>query len=310
MKNFMKTTKGKITIGILCILVIVAGAWGFTEYTKYQEATRTTLLFRETNILGLSEDPLDFVEATDADEIQLLKIMNGDLIMQAEEFQTLLPGEYVFVYGATRGGKETQFKIDVKVIDDEAPVISGAADKEIEYAAEIDLMSGVAAEDNIDGMVEVTSSILNNKLVGIQPVEYTAKDAAGNEAKLMINVTVKQPACAANAIWSGEDCVCDTGYTGDGWSACTVEKKATSSASGSKTTTSSGETNSKGSGSSSTGTSNNNGSTSSNASGGWYVDVPSQEAIDKAYQQGNDKYGQGNSWGAGLDSDGNITNWW
>ncbi|MEF9968130.1 MAG: hypothetical protein RR766_06395 [Longicatena sp.] len=306
MKNLMKTTKGKITIGILCILVIVAGAWGFTEYTKYQEATRTTLLFRETNILGLSEDPLDFVEATDADEIQLLKIMNGDIIMSPEEFQTLLPGEYVFVYGATRGGKETQFKVDVKVIDDEAPVISGPSDKEIDYATEIDLLNGVTAEDKIDGMVEVTSTILNNKLVGIQPVEYTAKDAAGNEVKLMINVTVKQPACSANAIWNGEDCVCDEGYTGDGWSACVVEKKSTSSTSGTKTTTSSGGTSSKSSGSSTTGTSNNAGSTSSNTNGGWSYEGPSDKQIQDMINQGNSNAGEGNAWGGWVTSDGST----
>lgn len=182
----------------------------------------------------------------------------------------------------------------------------------MDYGTEYNPEGNVKAIDNVDGQVEVVINKLESSTPQKIMIEYFAKDTAGNETRANSIINVKAPGCAVNATfnWETGDCGCDAGYTGDGWSACAVEKKATSSASGSKTTTSSGGSSSKGSGSTSTGTSSNTGSTSSNTNGGWYADVPSQEAIDRVHEEGNAKYGEGNSWGAGLDSDGNITNWW
>lgn len=302
MKNFMKTTKGKLILTVIALVLVIGGAFGYNAYAEYQESIRSSVVFKNTEELGLSEDLMTLIDTFEADTVAVNRIIDAN--EKVVDKPTV--GRYIIVFEAVSNGHATEFKMEITFIDDVAPIISGPSDKEIEYAAEIDLLDGVTAEDNVDGMVEVTSSILNNKLVGIQPVEYTAKDAAGNESKVTVNITVKEPACAVNAVWNGEDCVCAVGYTGDGWTACTVEKKATSSASGSKTTTSSGGTSSKGSGSSSTGTSNNNGSTSSNTNGGWSYEGPSDKQIQDMINQGNSNAGEGNAWGGWVTSDGST----
>lgn len=304
----MKTTKGKLIVTVITLVLVIGGVFGYNAYAEYQESIRSSVVFKNTEELGLSEDLMTLIDTFEADTVAVNRIIDANEKVVDEP----TVGRYIIVFEAVSNGHATEFKKEITFIDDEGPVILGASDKEIDYAAELDLIEGVTAEDNVDGMVEVTSTILNNKLVGIQPIEYTAKDSAGNEAKLMINVTVKQPACSANAIWNGEDCVCDEGYTGDGWSACAVEKKTTSSASGTKTTTSSGGTSSKGSGSSSTGSSSNTGSTSSNSNGGWTVEwgLSDNKVPQSAVDQATGKYDTNYSYGGVVGSDGTVISDW
>lgn len=271
MRNSIKTTKGKVTVGILCILITVGTMFGLAEYMKYQESIKSNVVFTDITEVGLSEDLMNLIVTYDADTVAVNRIVDANEKVVDEP--TI--GNYTIVFEAVSNGHATEFKKAITFIDDEGPEILGTSDREIDYAAEINLLDGVTAKDNVDGIVEVTSTPLNNKLVGIQPVEYTAKDAAGNESKLIINVTIKEPACAVNAKWNGEDCICSSGYSGDGWSACKVVQK--------KTTTTVSSYLNKGSTSSST-QSSGSGSTSSGGLS-WELEVPSQEALDKLYQE-------------------------
>lgn len=309
MKDFIKTTKGKVTCSIIALLIIVGGFYGFNEYTKYLESMRSKVDFLDAEQIGLSEDLMNLVIAYDADTVAVVRIVDeNEKVVDVPSV-----GKYTIIYEAVKNGKATEFKKEITFVDDIAPVIENVVSEvEMDYGTEYNPEGNVKAIDNLDGEVELVINKLESSTPQKIMIEYFAKDTAGNETRANSIINVKAPGCAVNATfnWETGDCGCDAGYTGDGWSACAVEKKAASSASGSKTTTSSGGSSSKGSGSTSTGTSSNTGSTSSNTNGGWYADVPSQEAIDRVHEEGNAKYGEGNSWGAGLDSDGNITNWW
>ena len=81
--------------------------------------------------------------------------------------------------------------------DTEAPVIT-AENKTVEYGKEPDYMSGVSAVDNVDGdlteSIELDTSQVDIYMAGQYSVTYTVSDAAGNQGKKEIIVTVKQKA--------------------------------------------------------------------------------------------------------------------
>lgn len=292
MRNSIKTTKGKVTVGILFVLITVGTMFGLAEYMKYQESIKSNVVFTDITAIGLSEDLMNLIVTYDADTVAVNRIVDANEKVVDEP--TI--GNYTIVFEAVSNGHATEFKKAITFIDDEGPEILGTSDREIDYAAEINLLDGVTAKDNVDGIVEVTSTPLNNKLVGIQPVEYTAKDAAGNESKLIINVTIKEPACAVNAKWNGEDCICRSGYSGDGWNHCKVNitKKTIPANNGTKL---------------SNGNQTTNNSSSSSGGFSWEIEGPSQEQMDNTLQEGNNKYGEGNSWGGMVMPDGSV-DWW
>ena len=76
--------------------------------------------------------------------------------------------------------------------DDIPPVIHGAVDFSY-YPGERSLSSGVHVTDNLDPhpSLEIDKSKLNEKESGTYPLTYIAKDAAGNESRKTVNVTVR-----------------------------------------------------------------------------------------------------------------------
>lgn len=273
MKEYFKTKKGKITIFIISVAVIGLGLYGIMSYQNYQDSLKSEVVFKDIDILNEVSDFMTLVDSYKADELKVLHIEdeNGKVV---ENFET--GKRYVVVFKATTKQHEMLFNKLIEFVDTTAPILNGVVENvEVEYGTEYDPLSGVSAIDDFDGNVEVLANKVLTENPQTQLIEYSSKDKAGNEIKGTTTVTVKAPACAVNASfnWETGDCVCESGYTGDGWTGCTVVKKSTSTVTGSKTNTSSGGN--KTSGNSNTSQSNTSGTTgSSNGGNGWTVDDP------------------------------------
>lgn len=271
MKEFIKTTKGKVILFVIAVLLVACGAFGYKAYIDYQESFKSSIDFKDIHEIGLSEDLiLGLITWFNADTVDIVRIVdaNGAVVDKPTV------GKYTIVFEAVRNGKATEFKKEITFVDDIAPVIENVVPEvEIDYGTEYNPEGNVKAIDNVDGEVELVINKLESSTPQKIMIEYFAKDTAGNETRTNSIINVKAPACAVNASfnWKTGDCGCDAGYTGDGWSACTVEKKVTSS-SGSKNTSSSGGTGSKNTGGNSSVSSGNSSGNSSNE--GWTVDDP------------------------------------
>ncbi len=101
----------------------------------------------------------------------------------------------VVVLLTDEGGNVTKVPVTITITDDsEAPVITGATDKQIEVGASVSYKKDVVVTDNVDPEPELTidnSKVdLNNP--GQYPVTYTATDFAGNTSSVTITVIVTE----------------------------------------------------------------------------------------------------------------------
>lgn len=111
------------------------------------------------------------------------------------DFSTLGERDVIVVL-TDLGGNETEIETKVTIAKDtEPPVITGAADIEVDIGDTIAYKSGVTVTDNLDTNVElvIDNTAVDLKTPGTYPVTYTATDAAGNEAAVSISVIVKEP---------------------------------------------------------------------------------------------------------------------
>ncbi|MGV2939603.1 carbohydrate binding domain-containing protein [Mesobacillus sp. LC4] len=105
------------------------------------------------------------------------------------------------------------------VIDQEAPVISGAEDQTVKLGDAFDPLYGVKATDNADG--DVTSSIIvngtvNTSVAGSYTLTYISTDSSGNTAKVERKITViKSGWLKENGYWFYYDP--GTGIIKTGW---------------------------------------------------------------------------------------------
>jgi len=100
--------------------------------------------------------------------------------------------EFSFTVSDSLGNKSDVLKI--KVTDATLPVLRGATDVTIEVGTLFDTKRNVTAMDESDG--DLTKSILvagtiDSKKPGLYSLTYSVKDRAGNEAKMIRRVTVK-----------------------------------------------------------------------------------------------------------------------
>jgi len=129
----------------------------------------------------------------------------------AEEFATDLPDGYSVRYAeeysfnalkkysidlilTDAGGWESTHSVSLTLINDtEPPMVTGLRDLTAYLNGDgVAYMSGIFATDNCDGRVnlDVDSSGVNLKKVGVYPVIYTATDLAGNVAMFRMTITV------------------------------------------------------------------------------------------------------------------------
>ena len=115
----------------------------------------------------------------------------------AETYDFSQAGDYtVKLILQDAGGNTTQLEAKATVVlDNEPPEIIGTNDLTAYIGDTVDYRSNVTVVDNHDTAIglQVDSSDVNLKKTGTYQVIYTATDAAGNEAKQIVNVTVEEP---------------------------------------------------------------------------------------------------------------------
>lgn len=306
----------KVLIAAGILIVCVGGYFVYSQYQAAQEARRIDVVIdTETKEVPYGTDLMSLITVNKADDI-VMKLVDAD---GNEVTEPKANTEYTIVYVATASDNSKEFKHTIVFIDKTAPVISGVEDyKEIAFGSEFDPLNGVSAFDDVDG--EINVMVEGDSVDTKSPKEYSliykAIDLSDNEASIESTVKVLEPTCGANATWNGEDCVCNSGYTGDAWNGCTVIKKTNSnSSSGNQTGNSnnpSWDNNSSQSWNDDQGSYNDASSSSGGSwsSGGnsWTVDIPDQNDINNIHNQGNSIYGDGNSWGATIVGD--DVYWW
>lgn len=126
------------------------------------------------------------------------KISNDYYALENGSVQFKKVGDYhVWIQAKDKVGNAIVHKVDVKVADVTPPEFAGIPDeielseKDIEY----DWQAGVTATDAVDGdvsdSIEIDSSDVQYTKPGVYKVIYTAKDSAGNEARVELDVRVK-----------------------------------------------------------------------------------------------------------------------
>lgn len=139
----------------------------------------------------------ELVEVNDATECRVL--FADEEGNKSEEYDCMEAGQYelkIVITDAAENGAETVQRLEVKNADETAPVISGAKSITVYVGEAPDYMDGISAVDETDGdltgNVVVDSSDVDINKKGNYSVIYSCKDAAGNESKAEVDVTVKE----------------------------------------------------------------------------------------------------------------------
>lgn len=93
------------------------------------------------------------------------------------------------------GGNTFALEVPVKVfLDEVAPVITGAKNREIFIGDSISYKEGVTVTDDYTNnpILTVDNSAVKPQTPGIYPVIYTAKDASGNETSVTVYFTLRE----------------------------------------------------------------------------------------------------------------------
>jgi hypothetical protein len=133
--------------------------------------------------------PLDGITATDEEDGILT-----DSIVYTGNVNVNRVGEYTVtytVYDSDGNKAEVTITVTVVLTDNEAPMLTGVADKQILVGEAFDPRAGVAATDAIDGNVDFTvEGEVNIWKVGEYVLTYKAEDEAGNKASSERTITV------------------------------------------------------------------------------------------------------------------------
>ena len=105
---------------------------------------------------------------------------------------TNIIGDYVLTYKAidSSGNESDLLSRIIKVVDTVSPTFSEILDEltlQFDVNLELEIPS---CEDNYDKECSVKTSQFNNKLLGIQEVEYTATDSSGNSIKAITRIKI------------------------------------------------------------------------------------------------------------------------
>ena len=117
----------------------------------------------------------------------------GDLILAIQNnVDSSQLGDYSVVYLAKDKRSSTKLKRVVHVIDNRPPTLTLIGDRILRMAYDSYYKEkGATAVDDVDGKVSVViEGKVNNKKIGFYKIIYTAKDKAGNVAKIVREVEV------------------------------------------------------------------------------------------------------------------------
>jgi hypothetical protein len=130
---------------------------------------------------------VEAIDKVDGDVTKSLTVSNN--------LNIKVPGIYKITYTAKDfSGNVAKVIRTIKVRDHVKPVLKGGTDKTIKINSAFNKLSGVTAQDNVDGVItdkiKVTGTF-NTKKKGTYTLVYTVADEAGNTVVLKRKITVK-----------------------------------------------------------------------------------------------------------------------
>lgn len=207
MDETSKGSKGKVILFAVFVLIIIGVIAVYFVLIKPKENQPQVIFNDDVLQLGMSQDPNDLLKEWNAESIECCRYVNASGV---ESTVVTTPGEYTVYFTAVNKGYVTEFKKKVNFIDDVPPVFENVNEEvDVEYATEFDPLSQVKAIDNVDGEVPVSMTQLDTSTTQHIIVEYTAIDAAGNEAKASTTYNVIAPVCALNTTFNWDQGVCE-----------------------------------------------------------------------------------------------------
>ena len=158
----------------------------YTAKIRVVDTVAPVATVQEINALGNIPEAKDFVvSVTDATEVTIAYLSEPDKNKDGEQTVTIVLTDM--------GGNMTQLQTKLTlVIDREAPVITGVADKIVYLGESVSYMSGITVSDDMDPEpnVEVDRSAVDLSTIGEYPVTYTATDASGNTTTVSCTLKV------------------------------------------------------------------------------------------------------------------------
>lgn len=166
--------------------------WNATHYTVELKVVDTVApVFEMRDITAYAFVPRTVEEfvTSSSDVTELVFMYNPE-----PDF-TKVGTQDVTILAVDIAGNQTMQTAKLTLIEDtEAPTITGATDLTVYKGRSVSYKSHVKAKDNCpDGLsFTVDSSQVNLQEVGTYPVTYIARDLAGNETKVTVNVVVME----------------------------------------------------------------------------------------------------------------------
>ena len=224
--------KKGIIIGIILFVICAIGGIGTYFFVQSKQLN---VSFKKDVVVSLN----DVIYNTD----YIDDLTNGEIVNKKEVINTKNIGvQTVTLTIRDYFGKEKDYSFDVKVIDDEKPVIKGKDKYTTEEGTKIDLLKDVTVTDNsgeeikasIDGKYDFNKP-------GTYSLKYVAKDSSGNEATKDFELVVTKKVVVVQKVESVEKTIEtkkeDTTKKSNSSTtkkSTTTKKTTTSSSSGSK----------------------------------------------------------------------------
>lgn len=150
----------------------------YTSKIRVVDTVAPTAELQDINAMGNIPEAKDFiVSVKDATEVTAMYLTEPDKNKDGDQTVTIVLTDL--------GGNTTQLQAKLTlVIDREAPVITGVADKIVYLGESVSYLNGVTVTDDMDPepTVEVDRSNVDLSTIGEYTVTYTATDASGNTA--------------------------------------------------------------------------------------------------------------------------------
>lgn len=158
-----------------------------------------------TSVLRVADTTPPQVEVRDVESYLLAPVNTEAFVVSVEDATevtaafrsepdlTLVGAQEVELVFTDEGGNETVKQAKLTLMEDtEAPVIKGAKDLTVYIGDGVPYRKNVSVEDNCPEGVELTvdTGAVNLDAEGVYPVTYTARDLAGNQTSVTINLTV------------------------------------------------------------------------------------------------------------------------
>ncbi|MBQ6992075.1 MAG: DUF5011 domain-containing protein [Clostridia bacterium] len=189
-----KSNKKKIIIiSIIIVAVLVLGIASIFAIKMIKEKIEYDKI-----IIDVKEEKVELNYGDTLDVNELLTKYEGGEIEIENNIDFYKTGEYKVIYTVTsENGIEKKKEIIVNILDNDPPTLTLDADSvNVKLNEEIDLLSGVTAEDNYDkeiaSKITVTGEVDTSK-EGTYEIKYDVKDSSNNSAETKVRTyTVKK----------------------------------------------------------------------------------------------------------------------